>query len=133
VKPSAYTIDERRYPLVIASAHPRHVRDEAALDETYRLAEAVLARERPVVLLLDLRGAVSSPSRRKRFAAWMSPREATIKRVIIAMAVVVGNQIERGFVTAVAWLKPPPVETRVFTDLLAAEQWLLALHEAAQK
>jgi hypothetical protein len=129
VKPGAYIIDDSRSPLVTGRAGPL-IRDESALEESYRRLEQLLARQQPVIVLLDLRGAVSSPGRRKRFAEWLAHHEAEVVRQVLAIAVVVGNELERGFVTAVAWLKASPVPLRVFTDPVAAEQWLRERYEA---
>jgi hypothetical protein len=124
VAPSAYTIDASRFPLVVGSAS-EHVRDDSALGETYRQMSAALARGLPMVVMFDLRGGYSTPPRRKRLVDWANAHDASIKRLVLAIAIVVRTEVERGFVTAVTWLRSPAVETRIFTSTTDAEAWLM--------
>lgn len=101
------------------------VQDEASLPGNYRQMDALLARAQPLAVLLDLRGAASSSGRRRRMIEWTTANEAAIKRFVVAAGFVVRNELERGFITAVAWIKPPPVPICVFTERYEAETWLL--------
>ena len=119
----AYVVDDGRWPVV--SIRPTAaVDDVAALDATYRAVERVLDRAGRFVLLFDLRGARSSPSRRRRLLDWGLQRKAKIEACIGATAVVVGTGFERGFVTAMLWLHPLPWPIRVFSSPADAEAWL---------
>jgi hypothetical protein len=80
----------------------------------------------PLLLLFDMRGGTSSPKRRQRLRSWQEARKEQLERNVRAMAVVVGSQLERGFVTAALWLFTPAFPMRVFTEKLDAETWLLA-------
>jgi hypothetical protein len=120
----AYLVDDRRLPLVALRATAA-VDDPAALDATYRALEQVLARRQRFLMLFDLRGASSSPSRRRRLLEWGLRHEPELRAYLGASALVVGNGLERGFVTAMLWLHPVPWPMRVFSSVAEAEAWLL--------
>lgn len=120
----AYKVDESRWPLVVITP-TEVVKDPVAMDVAYEAFEAFAAKRRPFVLLLDIRGAVSDPARRKRLTAWTEDRRAWFDECLIATGVVVGSAVERGFVTAALWLLSPSTEVRVFTDRPLAVEWLL--------
>ena len=121
----AYAVDDTHWPLVAARA-TEFVNDMSALDASYRRLELILAREQEFVLLFDMRGGASSSARRRKLLEWAERNGSALKRSIVASAVVVGSNVERGFVTAVLWVREPPWPMRVFTDSAETEQWLLA-------
>jgi hypothetical protein len=120
----AYLVDDTRLPL-LALRPTAAVDDPAALDGTYRALEQVLAKRRRILMLFDLRGASSSPGRRRRLLDWGLRHEPELRAHVGACALVVSNGIERGFVTAMLWLHPVPWPMRVFSSVGEAEAWLL--------
>jgi hypothetical protein len=130
-RPMAYHVDSSRFPFVSARATAL-VNDDSALDASYDALDALLAREISLVALFDLRGGASSARRRQRLSEWQRERSALLRRLVLAMAVVVHSQLERGFVTAALWLFTPPFPLRVFTSTDEAETWLLAQMRSAR-
>ena len=120
----AYEVDDGRWPLVIVRATAA-VNDDSALDGMYRALEAQLSKGLRFVVLLDVRGGTSSPARRRRLLAWAERNTSPLGRSLTALAAVVGNGIERGFVTAVLWSRSPPFPVRVFSDPAEAQAWLM--------
>lgn len=119
----AYEVDTSRWPLVTMRATTA-VAEMDALNRTYVLMDEVLARRERFATVLDLRGAVSSAERRKKFSDWVTRNDHHIRRFGVAMAVVAGSTMERGFVTAALWLFTSPVPMRVFANVTDAERWL---------
>ena len=131
LEPPAYAIDVSRWPLVRLRATSA-VDSTAALDVTYRDLEQLLARRGRFLLLFDLRGARSSPSRRRRLLDWGLAHESELRALVGAMALVAGTSLERGFVTALLWLQPVPWPQRVFSSASEAETWLMQEHHTSQ-
>lgn len=120
-----YEIDDTRWPLVVARA-TKHLDDPAATEASYRKLESLLRREQRFLLVFDMRGASSTPSRRQKFRAWCNSHEDPLTRLLVAGAIVAASSVERGFVTASLWIRTPPWPMRVFADSSEAEQWLLS-------
>lgn len=119
----AYSVDTSRWPLCTISSTPA-VRDNAALENTYVAVQALLARRERFTCLIDVRGAYSEPSRRKRMMGFIQEHRAALDHYLVATAAVVGSSVERGVVTAALWLLPGTANIRVFTDANDAETWL---------
>ena len=128
----AYTLDTSRAPLVVVRATAA-VDDEAAIAAWYAGVDAFLARNQRFVSLMDMRGAPSDATRRKRFMAFISARKEHVRRLCIAHAGVVGSTLERGFFTAYLWLVGDEVyvPVKLFDAELEAEAWLLAQYRQA--
>ena len=117
----AYAVDDTRWPLVVARTIPFSAETLAA---SYRTLEALLERKQPFVVLFDMRGATSSSERRRKFMEFGERHADAIKHYLAASAVVASSPLERGFVTAVLWVKTPPFPMRVFASSTDAEAWL---------
>jgi hypothetical protein len=124
-EPMGYEIDDSRWPLVSARA-TKHLSDVAATDASYRKLESILRREQRFLLVFDMRGASSTPSRRRKFLDWGQRNAGPLTRLLVAGAIVAGSAVERGFVTASLWVRTPPWPMRVFSDASEAETWLLS-------
>ncbi|MEY4582539.1 MAG: hypothetical protein RL701_7242 [Pseudomonadota bacterium] len=120
-----YEMDDTRWPLLVARA-TEHLGDAAATEASYRKLEAILLREQRFMVVFDLRGASSTPDRRRKFFEWGKRNADSLKRLIVASAIIAGSSIERGFVTAGLWVSTPPWPMRVFATSSEAEAWLLA-------
>jgi hypothetical protein len=121
----AYSVDKSRWPLVTLRPTSA-VGSDSALDATYAAVEELLAQAQRFAVLYDLRGAVSSPARRRRLLDWFEDHKREVTECLSAMAMIVGNGMERGFITATLWVKPPPFPMKVFTSEADAESWLRA-------
>ena len=119
----AYAVDDSGWPLVTARAIAF---DPQTLDACYRKLDALLARRQPFVVIFDMRGATSSPERRRRLQAFGDRHEADIKHYLAAVALVASSPLERGFITAGLWVRSPAFPMRVFPNASEAEAWLRA-------
>ena len=78
-----------------------------------------------MVLLAD--GTLSngmSASQRRTTAEFTEQHVALLRRVCAPQAVVIVSAIQRGIMTAILWVKPPPVELRAFKTREEAEAYL---------
>ncbi|MCA9533595.1 MAG: hypothetical protein KC593_07955 [Myxococcales bacterium] len=83
------------------------------------------AAGRHVVLLADGTNSEGmSASQRRVTAAFTETHEALIRRVCAAQAVVIVSAIQRGIMTAILWIKPPPTDLRAFKTRAEAEAFL---------
>ena len=75
--------------------------------------------------LIDLtRAKAGSAKQRQMQGAWISSNEKKLERDIVAAAIVTDSAIIRGTVTAVFWIRPLPLPTRVAATVAQAEVWL---------
>jgi hypothetical protein len=100
--------------------------EDRELDQFYQSLEQLLARRRPYVALYDARGVRSSASRRARMSDWSSLNDSAIRTHMIALAVVVGSELERAQVTAGFWSLKQSYHARIFESFEDAERWLLS-------
>jgi hypothetical protein len=78
-----------------------------------------------VTLLADGTRSSGMSARQRRISAEFSDRnEALLRRVCAAQAVVLVSALQRGVLTAIMWLKPPPVDLRAFKTREEAEAFL---------
>ena len=122
----AYAIDDSRWPLVVSRA-TEFIDDPEAAEVSYERLEAILARRQRFVLIFDMRGATSTPARRRKFLEWCARHSDALTRYLVAGAVIASSSIERGFATATLWVRTPPWPTRVFGDPQEAEEWLMGM------
>jgi hypothetical protein len=120
-----YEIDDSRWPIVIARA-TEHLGDPAAVDASYRKLESILLREQRFLIVFDMRGASSTPNRRRKFLEWCALHAEPLTRLLVAGAIVATSSVERGFMTATLWVRTPPWPMRVFSDSSEAEKWLIS-------
>lgn len=124
-------VDLERWPLVVAQPPAAQLAvargdDSAALDDFYRGLEQVLLRRRPFVALFDVRGVKTLSNCRKRLIEWTNVHDSSIRAYMIALAVVLGSEIERADVTTAFWNLNQSYHARIFDDASEAENWLLA-------
>lgn len=100
------------------------VADDQALEATYAALSLMLSRRQHFGAVIDVRGAVSSPTRRKRMSAWVEQQRHALDHFLVGVATVVDTALERGVVTAALWLIPTPVSVKVFSDHDKAEAWI---------
>lgn len=130
----SHIVDPTRWPLVYARPPASADTRDASFDVFYAELDAVLARQRPYVALVDIRGVAASEARGQRFARWTARRDGALRKHMVALAYVVQSVDEREYVTAVVWQLKHSYHARVYSELSEAERWLLceyARHEAA--
>lgn len=87
--------------------------------------DSVLALPGRKACLIDLtRATAGSATQRQMQAAWISRQEKTLQRDFVAAGIVTDSAIIRGTVTAVFWIRPLPLPSKVFATIEQAEAWL---------
>jgi hypothetical protein len=114
--PTTKVLDLRYFPLVTLAL-------PATLDMSYAdLLEhdtrALFALRRRYVSISDSSGVVGMPEAktRKRMAEWAKSHEDAFRHWQVANVLIVNSTIVRAGISAIHWLAPPPVPTRVETD-----------------
>jgi hypothetical protein len=128
-------IDSRQWPLVTwdHAEHPvTDVLNAQALDHVKELMEGVAPGEK-IFLLVDLsRSKEGTPASQRKYAAEFAGRlEALQKRTVLGSAIVLTSAVMRGVITAVFWLRPPTVPTKIVAtreEALACAVGLLEAH-----
>ena len=111
------SIDTTQWPLILWDSPPRRVSDRAFADAMTYVGE--LSRTTPPgersFMLTDLSRLVeAAPASQRKYAAdFMSEHRDLIRRVSAGAGIVAKSAVVRGGITAVFWIRPPPVETRV--------------------
>jgi hypothetical protein len=100
------------------------VADDQALEATYAALTLMLSKRQHFGVVIDVRGAFSNPTRRKRLSAWVEEHRHVLDHFVVGIATVVDTSLERGAVTAALWLIPTPVEVRVFSVRDEGERWI---------
>lgn len=119
----AYGVDRGSWPIVFI-APTAAVADDQALEATYAALTLMLSKRQHFGVVIDVRGAFSSPTRRKRMSAWVEEHRHVLDHFVVGIATVVDTALERGVVTAALWLIPTPVKVRVFADQDEGERWI---------
>lgn len=122
--------DLSRWPLAIVTFPDLVVTDEdvrSFVDEQ----RAMLHRKEPHVVITDARKArVISPAQRKMLVDWLTEAEPLNKRYTLAMSIVIDSAIVRGALTAVMWMKEPPVPIKTYGSLREAGDHVLGVLRA---
>ena len=88
------------------------------------LREADAAGRRIVLLADGTRSEGMTAHQRRVTAEFTVKHEALIRRVCAGQGVVIVSAIQRGIMTAILWIKPPPTELRAFKTRAEAEAFL---------
>lgn len=98
------------------------------MESLFEAFERALAMKKRHVTLHDLRGTRPDAARRQRFVAWFRSREADVRELLVAYAVLLDSSLHRHMLTAILWAASPPCPTRAFTKREDAEAWLLEMY-----
>ncbi|UJR79822.1 hypothetical protein [Sandaracinus amylolyticus] len=117
--------DTSEWPLVALDVPPGADPEQLVQSSIFDEVDALLEKGQRFATMHDVRRAGKIDAlRRKRFADWVRSREAQMKKLLIAHAAVVSGELQRGAITALLWIRPPPTEMRVFTSTHDARSWL---------
>lgn len=122
----AYRVDTQRWPLVYTRPPATDLLATGVFREFYLALDELLARRRPYVVVVDMRGLQPSPIRGQLFAEWVAARSTSIRDYMIALAYVVTADGEREYVTDTFFALEQSFHARLFPDLAEAEHWLLS-------
>ncbi len=117
--------DLSRWPLVLVTFP-----DAQASDDDVRQfiddQRAMLHRKQLHGVVTDARHArVISPHQRRMMADWLTEAERLNRQYTVAMAVVSDSALVRGAMTAVTWMKEPPVPMKPFATLREGSEYVL--------
>ena len=123
--PSRIRTDLSRWPLALVTFP-----DAQVSDEDIRLfveeQRAMLMRKELHGVVTDARHArVIGPHQRRVLADWLTEAEPLNRRYTVALAVISDNALVRGAMTAVTWMKEPPVPMKPFATLREGSQYVL--------
>jgi hypothetical protein len=127
-------IDSRQWPLVTFDQPEHKVTDAAtmeALDFLTGLMGDVGPREK-IFLLVDLsQSKEAAPASQRKAAAQHSARHEELqKRTVVGSGIVITSAVMRGVITAVFWIRPPSIPTKLVASRDEALRYGLDLLEA---
>jgi hypothetical protein len=115
-----YTRRERDVVIV----QPPSPLSDRALDKILSELTQELAQRRRYCLVFDLRSApLPSAVQRRKLSEHMGTHDSAIRAQVRGLAVVAPTAVQRGLVTAVFWVSPPPVEYHLCSELDDALRW----------
>ncbi len=119
-------VNSSRWPLVSVN-YPAQVTDDFI--EELGLELLTYARgEQPFVLIVDATTAAPlTAKQRARVVSVVDDNREAFRARCLGQAVVIRSGVARGVLTAMSWLKPPPMPLRAFDSIVSAEQWLMSL------
>lgn len=128
-------IDATRWPFILWESPPRRVSDRAFADAmTYveALSKATPPGEKSFMLTDLSRLEEAAPASQRKYAADFLHRNRDLfQRVSAGAGIVAKSAIVRGGITAVFWIRPPPVETRVVATREEGTLYGIAMIEKA--
>ena len=88
---------------------------------------ALLARKERFGVVMDGSKTITIDSRqRRRLLEVIEQHREDMQRYCVGEALILTSPLARGAVTALMWMRAPPVEVKVFSEIAAAENWLNA-------
>lgn len=126
-----WTIDARRWPVVIMTGHGATMSDEVVAQSIQKAAEVLRAHEGPFALVHNDRKTTGmSPRQRKMLAdAQLDP----VYQRCRANAFVLDSLLLQGVMTAIFWMQSHPTPHRVFSYLEPAIDWALQMCGSEQR
>lgn len=121
---SAWEIDESMWPVLLIRPKPMEMSIEE-LEVAFRYYDRILERrrERYAVVFDNREVKHLSAAHRSRIARYNEENEERARVYCRGLAFTITSPIVRGMMTAILWIKRPPVETRTFEELDAALSW----------
>lgn len=126
-----WTIDARRWPVVIMTGHGATMSDEVVAAAIAKAAEVLRAHGGPFALVHNDRKATGMSPRQRRMMA--DAQLDPVYQRCRANAFVLDSLLLQGVMTAIFWMQTHHTPHRVFTQLDAAVHWSLhmcGVHEA---
>ncbi len=131
--PEEQWLDEGRHPIWIQTIPeaPQDAGFASAFDHFDRRIRAAAEGPDRLGLVVDIRRyGMGTSVQRRRAAETNQLAERLLEGRILGQAVVVESAVQRGALTAVAWLARPSWPVRTFVERDEAIQWLLELRGA---
>lgn len=118
------TLSDTRYSFEYVGGVTDDDVDTAQAQWLAAMRKADAAGKRLVLFVDGLRSEGLSAKQRQVTADFSIKHEGLIRRVCAAQAVLLESALQRGILTAIFWLKPPPTELRVFKTRAEGEAFL---------
>jgi hypothetical protein len=118
--------DESAWPLVYVR-YPSNGLNDEGLEVLIERVMSYLRRRDKFACLIDCRGMTMAhtANQRRRITEWLAePELQRLSPHAIAMAVLFRSALIRGALTAVNWIKPPPVPVKAFGSVAESAPWL---------
>lgn len=110
------------WPVVIYTA-PQTIEDEG-FQRVLDAMAAIRALEQPYAMILDLRfNKGITPVQRRMITSSMQEREQQSVRLLRGLALIFKSRLMTSLLTAIFWVRKPPYEVRVFSELAPALAW----------
>jgi hypothetical protein len=117
----------------IVWATPPATRAEGAVELVLAELEAQLARAVPYILIFDLsHAAIPDAVQRQKLAAHLRDNDKEIRRWVRGLGVILTRPLVRGIVTAIFWVSPPPIPSKIFSTQSEAAEWAQSLVDGAR-
>lgn len=124
------SVDERAWPRVRCVIADVAVSDEALLRSVNVLGALAKRGERYTLLIDGRQARPLSARQRKLLAEAALPTAAFAARNCAGSAIVAGNAVLAGIITALQWIKPAGYPEKVFLSFDEAEAWLDARRDS---
>ena len=119
-------VDSSRWPLVLVT-YPKEVTD-AFVESLAQDLVAIAKGDRSFAVLVDATSAAPlTAKQRAKIVSATDDNHAAFAMRCVGQAIVVRSALSRGVLTAMSWLKPPPMPMRTFDSTTLAEEWLRSL------
>ncbi len=126
-------ISDALFPIILQTMYAE-IRDtdvEAMIAWYERHFAKNLGRHAVVVYGTPDHGTMNA-KQRKRVGAWQKSIEERTRELCVSSAIVLHSAFQRGALTALNWIYPPPVPQKAFASLPDAFDWALAALRAEQ-
>lgn len=95
--------------------------------------KAELAKAVPYVLVIDLsHAAIPDAVQRSKLAAHIRDNDKEIRRWVRGIGLILTSSLVRGVVTAIFWVSPPPIPSKIFSTQSEAAEWAQSLIDGAR-
>ncbi len=116
-------VDESEAPLYVLGYPPKATDEEVAVRHQ-EIATWYKKVNHPIAWVVDCANVIKAPATQRKIIA---EHEKSIRpyseRFNVGVALVVGNSMVTGLLTAIYWLAPPPYAYKIFSEFELAKAW----------
>lgn len=128
-----WSVDTTRWPLLIVTQHAPTLTDAERMEALEDTERALGTDRGKYAVIHDSRLAGPlTPTQRAMIAEYSKRHDARTRARCVCNAFVFDSLVMRGALTAIMWLKPPVVESKVFSNLEDAITWARTKIEEAR-
>lgn len=119
-------LDQSQWPLVYV-AYPEVASDEFIDTLSGEMVELVKQSRRFVMIVDALKAAPITARQRSKIVDTVDDHQVLFAKFCAGQAVLVHSALARGVITAMNWIKQPPMPMKTFDNRAEAEKWLRTL------